>query len=85
MSVCVCVSVYLLYLFARPRLRSKRNKVERRTVHISQRCSHETACFERYLPKIYKYKLEVRKELGNDEAWTIRRIGKGIQGEEERR
>ena len=32
--VCVCVCVYLLCMFACPRLRSKRNKVERRKVHV---------------------------------------------------
>jgi hypothetical protein len=35
-------------------------------------------CFERHLPKIYEHKLEIRKERGNDEAWAIKRIGKGI-------
>jgi hypothetical protein len=78
MCVCVCVCVYLLYMFACPRLRSKRNKVERRTVNVFHRCSHETVCFERHLPKMYEHKLEIGKERRNDEAWAIKRIGKGI-------
>ena len=78
MSECVYVCVYLLYLFACLRLRSKRNKVERRTFRIFHRCSHETVRFERYLPKMYKHKLEIRKEMRNDKAWAINRIGKGI-------